>query len=73
MALESCSTLSIECDESGYFFLAKNKERGSRANSIKEVLEFWEWEGLERDDLDSPEVRLIPLQLLQFNQTENEE
>ena len=68
MALESCSTLSIECDEYGFFFfLAKNKERGSRDTSIKEVLEFWEWEGLERDALDSPEVRLIPLQLLTFN------
>ena len=73
MALESCSTLSIENHGSHYFFLARGDERGTRDSTVTGALKNWEWGGIMRDALGGPEVRLIPLQLLQFNQTENEE
>lgn len=76
MALESCSTLSIEGDDLGYFFLAKDSQRGSRDRSLTIILRDYEWSGIDRDYLDAPEIRLIPIQLLTFNtetETETEE
>lgn len=67
MGLESCDTLSIGSSRPHYLFLAKGFERGPRETCVYDALRGWEWDGLERHDLDSPEIRLIPLQLLQFN------
>lgn len=74
MASESCSTLSVEIDYKGNkdcFFLAKGDERGTRCTAISEVLKLWEWDGLGRGDLDTQEVKLIPLSLLKFNNEGN--
>ncbi len=73
MALESCSTLSLEYDERIYFFLARDGQRGSRYRYLVQILTYWEWGGLERHDLDAPEVQLLPIKLLTFNtETETE-